>query len=172
MAGKHSLWMVPSGEAHERLQDLISGLAAAHGTPVFRPHVTLLGGLTAPLRQIEAKATRLASSLRPFMVRFSGIGHADEYYRCLFLRVRKTRDVMAANAMAREAFDRVGDRPFMPHLSLMYCDFDASRKEETASAVGADVLGIAFEVDAICVFSTDGEPGQWKGVLSLPLMGC
>ena len=44
-----SLWLMPEGDAHQRLSEIIDRLAARLGTTPFPPHVTLLPGVLAPL---------------------------------------------------------------------------------------------------------------------------
>ncbi len=42
---RYSLWLLLPREAHERFQALIARLSARFGTPVFEPHITLLGSV-------------------------------------------------------------------------------------------------------------------------------
>jgi len=166
---KFALWLVPGGEAGRSLEALILRLAGRYGTPPFKPHVTLMGGLRGPRDTVLAWASRLASALSPFDLGLDGLAHTGEYYRCLFFRVKESAEVMGANALAREAFGREGDLPFMPHLSLMYGELPPSVREEALrEAARLSGEGPAFRVSSLFLVSTSGEPPEWRGVRELP----
>jgi 2'-5' RNA ligase len=165
MRNKYSIWLMPSGEVLRRLRGLIAWLSERYSTALFEPHVTLIGGL--PGADIVSKASRLASLIRPHEVRLKGIEHRDEYYRCLYIRVEETEDVARAEEMARLVFGRRDDRPYMPHLSLMYGGFPTHVKEDIIRGIGE--LETSFVPDSIHLFSTLGEPAEWRRIRELPL---
>jgi len=161
---KYALWLMPEGEARERLSALIRELSERHGTPAFEPHITLLGGLMPPVEEMIAGSRKLALALRPFAVEFGAVGFLDDYWRCLFIRVRETGEVMGAGWKAREIFGRADDPPFMPHLSLMYCNMRASRKRKIISSIGERIPAAGFVAASLHVYSTEGEPALWSEV--------
>jgi 2'-5' RNA ligase len=158
---KYALWLMPGGETFYRLETLIGELSLRHGTPVFPPHMTLLGGLFPPREKLLEKVPALAASLKPFGVGFEGIGCLDEYYRCIFIKVRQTKEVVDANRKAREIFGREDDAPFMPHLSLVYADMKAAKKRKIISSLENEVRNVGFEADSLHLYSTPGEPSEW-----------
>lgn len=164
-----SLWLVPAGEACVRLSRVISDLSRAHGTPSFEPHVTLLGGLREPLEVVLTRSTSLARALRPFEARFGAAGISDEYFRCLFLVVEETPDLLEARVRARRLFGRAGDPPLLPHLSLVYGSLWRQEKERIAAGMGN--LPRSASVDSLDVVRTDGPPESWQRLASLGLGG-
>jgi 2'-5' RNA ligase len=167
-ASGFSIWLMPPGELHERLSGLIATLGRRLGTPVFEPHVTLLGGIEQPRETVLASAASLAEGLRPFEVRLGGADHRPEYFRCVFLTAEGDA-LRAAHARAKEAFGRRHEL-FEPHLSLVYGDLPAGRREALLTEIGAG-FDSTFEVRALSVYSTAGEPAAWLRVGSLSLVG-
>jgi 2'-5' RNA ligase len=165
---KHALWLMPGGEERERLLALITGLSESYGTPLFEPHITLLGGLVSPEGELVPGTEELASSAEPFAVELDGIGHMEEYYRCLFAKVRETEELMGLNRMAREVFGRAGDPPFMPHVSLLYSNMRASRKKRLIHRVEHELGGLRFRTERLYLYLTEGEPPDWREAASFP----
>lgn len=161
-----SLWFTPDGEVRRRLRALIRDLARLHRTPVFEPHVTLLGGLPLPESEVQRRACALAAGLRAFPLRGTVVEGADEYFRRLFVRVEATETLLGAHARAREAFD-AKEAPFLPHLSLLYGD--------RAPAAGPELLkdraGWSFEVRSLEVVRTQGPPDAWRRLAAYPFGG-
>jgi 2'-5' RNA ligase len=182
-AGKHALWLIPEGgdaPIYQELATLIAKLAKHHGTPAFEPHVTLLGGLRAPVEELRAHAKSLAGDLAPFRVRLGHIFHLDEYYRALFVQVAETGEVMDAFSRAREAMapflntaaalELKGVREPMPHLSLLYGELPAALKEGIIKELGSEYPA-SFTAQSIHIYRTNGDPPDWRRVASFTLRG-
>lgn len=164
----YSLWLMPEGEVYKRLNTLISRLSEEYSAPDFSPHVTLIGQVIGPEEEIISRTSELASFIEPYEIKLTGTGFLDEYFRCLFVRVEETAEVMGANSRAREVFGRYADPPYMPHLSLMYGDFPPETKREIISGIDDD-FNISFSVESIHLFSTSGGPGNWRRVKAFAL---
>merc|ERR1712107_75066 len=95
---------------------------------------------------------------------------------------KRTDTVVAANDFARRIFlERKTDPPYLPHMSLVYGDFDEDIKrsqiipdiqhaiscaeKETVAAIKT------IPVDSIEVWSTQGDVSEWYKVESIPLIG-
>jgi 2'-5' RNA ligase len=86
------------------------------------------------------------------------------------VRGEATSALAAANWQAREIFGRQQDPDFMPHLSLLYGNFDAATKEQIIASIGP-AFNQSFPVAAIHLFSTSGEPKDWFLAQSFELQG-
>ncbi len=159
-AHAYSIWLKPAGEVRAGLAGIISRLSREYSTPLFEPHVTLIGGLTGQEEELIAQTRQLAGQLRPFVVQLGEVGRLDEFYRCLFIRVQETEPVMKANAQARKVFQRESDDKYMPHLSLLYGNLPPAVKEEIMAQIGRRFRR-SFPVDRIHLVSTQGEPKDW-----------
>ena len=160
-----TLWIVPEGEVRRRLATLIRVLARRFGGPVFEPHVTLLAGLPGPASEVLAKARKAVRSRGPFEVRFMGPEAGDTYFRCLYLRVQPSPELLALHESAREVFARPGEPPFFPHLSLLYAPPPAPPVVDEIRAS----LPAGFGARRVDVYSTEGEVERWHRVGRLRL---
>jgi 2'-5' RNA ligase len=165
MSNKYSIWLMPEGEARERLKGVISLLGERYSTPLFEPHMTLIGGL--PGKDNIRKASGLASLLSPLAISLREAGYEEDYYRCLYMRAEETDALLRANEAAQEVFGR-GDGQFMPHLSLMYGELPAYIKEEIIGQMGGK-CALSFRAESLRLFSTIGGPEDWRLIREFPL---
>ncbi len=166
----YALWLMPAGEVYERLTAIISRLSREYYTPAFEPHITLSGSLAGAEDEILSKASDLAAHLRPYEVHLTSVGSLEAYFQCLFIKVRETEEVRAANQEARKAFHRELDPQYSPHLSLMYGNLTRGAKEEIIAELETE-FNLRFPVRSIHVWAINGEPKDWYKVRELPLGG-
>lgn len=164
----YALWLMPSGDSYEILAQTILRLSRQYSTPFFEPHVTLLGGLLEPEEAVLSKTRQLAALVRPFGISLGSVDSQDEYFRCLFIRAKKTEALMQANSRARDIFNRHTEPPYLPHLSLMYGSFAPALKQSIIATIGR-YFDMGFEVGSIHLISARGESHEWKKVRAFPL---
>lgn len=166
---EYTIWFMPRGELYDELAQIISRLSREYGAPLFEPHITLLGDIVETEKKIMSKTAELASLLKPFPVSFTELGSLDEYFRCVFVRAKETDDIMAANANAREIFDRQQDPSFMPHLSLLYGEFPSEIKEQIIAKIGKE-FSRTFQVQSLHVVASSKniDPKNWKVLKEYP----
>ena len=166
-----SLWLMPEGEACERLHGVIAGLARRFSTPAFPPHLTLLPGIAGrPEDDLLTASRRLAGALRPPEIRLSAVEGREEPFRCLFARAVRDEPLRAAHAAAARAFGREPDPAFLPHLSLVYGALPAATKRQVAAEV-TPLVGGAFAARRLHVWRTDGPVGEWREIGAFDLAG-
>jgi hypothetical protein len=98
---KYALWVMPEGEVFSLLEQTIRDFGERYSTPIFEPHVTLIGGISGSEEEVIAETFKLSKNLRPFTVTLGKIDSLDEYHRCLFLSVEETEAILGANLEAR-----------------------------------------------------------------------
>jgi 2'-5' RNA ligase len=165
-----SLWLVPEGDARDRLQALIGRLAARFGTPSFPPHVTLLPGIEGRSEDDVLHATcALGATLRPFPVRLHGLEGGDQPFRCLFARAAADEPLLSAHREAAQAFGRAPDPAFLPHLSLVYGTLALGVRESLVAELATEAA-LSFEAGALHVWRTEGPVVGWReiGVSPVP----
>ena len=159
----YSIWLMPIGEVYNTLNSLILKLSRKYSTSYFKPHVTLIGSLTGSEKGIIAKTVQLASLIHPLRIELDRVEYLNKYFRCLFIKVKETDELMEANQKARKMFGRETDPKYMPHLSLMYGNLPPQTKEEIIAEIGKEI-SVSFDVNSIHLFSTNGEPEDWYKV--------
>lgn len=159
----YSIWLIPAGEVYRKLAEIISQLSKKYSTPNFEPHLTLIGDLLRSEEEIISKTLELAEQLKPFEINLKKADYFDEYFKCLFIRAERSKEVIKANNIAREAFNLKLDPEYMPHLSLMYGNLSPETKEKILADLGKE-FDLSFEVKSIHLFSTAGEAKDWSKV--------
>ncbi len=162
-AKHYSIWLTPTGAVRDQLSELIARLSREFSAPLFPPHVTLVGGLSASEDELREQTRELAARLQPYSVQLGALDYLDEFYRCLFVRVEPTPAVMEANRQARAVFHCPDHPQYLPHLSLLYGNFERARKEEVIARIGTR-LDDCFNVNRIHLHSTLGETRDWYPV--------
>jgi len=168
----YSLWIVPEieSEAYEFLDKLIFSAATYYLTPVFKPHVTLLGGIEGKEQDMREKTRQLAEKLAPYEIQLSQVASNGTYFQILFSWIEQTPAVMNANAISQQLF-AVDKGKYLPHLSLVYGDLS---KEQVVAlqqfvARGKDLAGIRFLAKSIELWHSEGSVEEWKKVVAFPL---
>lgn len=171
----YSLWLTPSkGAALEELQNTINDISKRYSTPAFPPHVTLIGRISGPELMMMDRTATIASRIRQLRVAFGTIDKTDEYFRSLFIRIRKTEEIDGAASVARKVFGEEHRAEYMPHMSLMYADMPVEKKESIAVEYGlqglAERIG-SVAIDRISVYRTSADVGKWKWIRDFELGG-
>lgn len=162
----HSLWLMPTGKAYDKLSGLIKRLAEEYSTPLFEPHVTLLGEAMQSEDDVLKRAEQFASGQNPFPITLNSVDYSDFYFRTLFVRAERTGPLRALRDRAKEAFEMQDIPDYMPHLSLMYGNFPQAIKEQIIKDIGRD-QATEFTVNSVQIFKTDGEVNAWHKVKEL-----
>jgi len=160
---EYSIWIIPPNDVYHMLSNLIIRLAKQYSTPVFDPHITLLGDIALPEDFVVSRTNELARKIRPFNVTLTTIGYLDDFFRSLFIEVAQTKELMEANWQARKLFKRGYDPEYFPHLSLMYGDIEPQVKERIIAEIGR-YFNIKFSVASIhiALASSKIDPKEWR----------
>mmetsp|Transcript_15962 Transcript_15962/g.23478 ORF Transcript_15962/g.23478 Transcript_15962/m.23478 type:complete len:196 (+) Transcript_15962:68-655(+) len=175
----HSLWMCPrDGASKDAYSSIIANTASILNSFVYPPHVTLVAAMMTDADDVVRRTKELAKELAPYDFEFDTLEMRDAYFQSIYARLKQTPQVMQANATARKFFlERQSDPEYMPHLSLVYGDFGADEKEtKLIPALQKKLLTnkkatSSFRVDAIEVWSTQGDVKDWYLVTTIPLEG-
>lgn len=135
---------------------------------MFEPHLTLLA--TIPIEDellLAGKATALAGAIAPFTLTLEGFGAEDTFFRALYMRTLNDEEVSGYHRQARALFGGEDPIPYVPHVSLLYGNYDAERKTKSIEVLKS--LGsVSFPVTALTLWETPGEASTWKKVQTFP----
>lgn len=159
----YSLWLEPTGDIAYKLQECIKMLSKKHNTPVFSPHVTLLGGLEASQTELTALTNTLASYVSPFNLSLTKTGCLNTFYQSLFIHIEQNENLSYLRNNACRLFDCSDNDEYMPHLSLLYGDLSRKDKEKILNNIGREFY-IEFTVRKLVLMHTDGKPKEWRKV--------
>ena len=157
-----SLWLMPAEPAAGRFASVIAKIAARLGSPVFDPHVTLVGGLTLEEEDAWPRTRAVAAALAPVRVRLVRAGWRPAYFRCLYAEV-EGEAIVRAHETARAVLRLPEGPPYEPHLSFAYADF--TEVEQASLAVEVDrQLPAAAVLDTLRLMRTTGAVEEWERI--------
>ena len=156
---EYSILLIPKGEIHTKLSKIINKLSDKYNLPKFKPHITLIGKINKPEKQIISETLNLSKNLKPYEIKINKQVYFNKDYKSLFLKARKTKKVINANLIARKFFKEAPEEKYLPHLSLMYKN--ASPKIKKQIILQIKDLDLEFKVNKIHLFSTANGPKNW-----------
>lgn len=154
-----SILLIPKGKIYNEISSVIIRLSNKYNYPVFEPHVTLIGGFDISEKEAISKTSKLAENLKPYLIRINNPIYLHEYYKSIFLKAEKTKEVIKTHILARKIFDDKRDYEYFPHLSLMYGNSSNKIKEKIVSEIKN--INLEFKIDQIHLFSTANGPENW-----------
>jgi 2'-5' RNA ligase len=159
--------MMPArGKPNEKLKRIITNLSGKYDSPVFDPHVTLLGGIVGEEKKVIKDFEEFANEFKNINISLSRLADSEAYFKCVFANVKKTNAVMSANKKCRSVFPSVGNS-YMPHLSLIYGCYTKKTRNDIKKQLGNEVNALLFPVGSLCLYDTSGEIAYWKNIKSI-----
>jgi 2'-5' RNA ligase len=157
-----SLWLVPSEPALSLLKEAVKSTAAKHGSPVFKPHCTLLAGLNGSEEEVVQQTKDLAAKLQPIQTSVEELASKNLYFQSVFALLRKDPALLEMHKTATEHFQLpYKEGEYMPHVSLFYGDAADDTRAQIRSEL-QHMIGTSLSFDAIEVWSTAGAAGEWR----------
>ena len=136
-------------------------LATQHNAPIFRPHVTLLGGIYATPAVAMHSTRRLAHSLCCFSLTPRGIAHSRAYFRCLFIELVLSPALLLARRQACRLF-KLRHANYRPHISLLYGKLSQPQRQRLASALASPTNPLSMNQLALVNMGENNQPTYWR----------
>ena len=166
---KYSVWLEFPG-----YRSVVEELAEAAGNPAFCPHMTLIGHLERPAKDIAGLLKPLTRRTPPVKVNFYEFATKFEEWRFLCLASRRTAPLQQLFREIHGLFPEAAGEDFRrwPHLSLAY-GTPAAQKLWPAplmlgEQLGSRLLGPRYS-DRLAVWDTSGPVETWQRVQLMPL---
>ncbi len=164
---RFAIWLQPAPACAARLGRIIHELAQSRGGPLFAPHLTLLGGLSASRETLAPAVADLAAELHRMPLQTIGIHGENRRFRCLYLEFPHTGDLARARVAAQA---RLGQEEgvFAPHMSLFYgrlADTDRDNLRLDLEARIPDVIPL----DRLVLMDISAPVESWREISSISL---
>lgn len=168
---KYSLWIVPTGDTGEIVQNEVTRLANEFHAPTFVPHITLVADIFASSHDLveeKAKIRELSNRIPQFSITLSGYGYLDEAYRSLYVLAHSDR-LDAVYVLASRSYPQIANEHFrqMPHLSVLYGSYSPATKEEIIRS--NPLPDRTFPVTSLDLYKTNNPVESWQLIESFPL---
>ena len=175
-AGRHktrakgySIWLTPDKQAGRELVGIIASLSQHFGSPVFPPHVTLLGEIEDTRENILPGFKGLSISFTDLVLQPEAIEWQPVYFRALYYKIYESEDLMALNRKARELFGGQETVTFYPHLSLLYSLATAPEKQTALNEFKVPFPD-PIKISHIELVKTQGKVNDWKLIERISLL--
>ncbi len=160
---EYSIWLKPTSESFLKLKNLIGKIAEETDSPVFEPHVTLVGGI----KNDQESVLNILRSIRPYTIplylTLDSVGISDSYYKSLFLHCTNSEPLNELRKTYAEAFSSTGI--FEPHLSLLYSNLSADIKEKIIEKYSiTQILPLSIEIQDLELWHAHGTPDLWRKI--------
>lgn len=162
----YSLWLMPNPSQSNQIGRLIKKLSKTYASPVFKPHMTLLGSILMDKKEIIARATMLSGKIKAMNIDALRLSEGPLYFKSLFIEMNRDPNLSKYYSATCKIFSQHAGK-FNPHISLLYGRLGASERKRAIKLVGYKAHRITF--NKLCVFDTSGKVKSWKKVASFPL---
>jgi 2'-5' RNA ligase len=158
----YSVWFIPEGNKYDILHSLIINISKKYTYIEFMPHVTLLGGFLGEENDLKNKTKNLAKKIAPLTIKFNEIAILNEFFRCLFFKIKTNHIFNHARSLAVDTF-LYEDYDFLPHLSLAYGSENEKIKTEIKLFVENNLKNVNnFYADTLYLVKNDEIRFQWE----------
>ncbi len=149
------------------LAGIVGDLSDRFGTPLFAPHLTLLGDTETTPAALERAIAAAANAIATFPEPVSVVEGSDAYFRSFYARFA----VSPALTELKQALDPKGLASFMPHVSLLYGEVEAEPKAAAIAEINARLAGRSIRFDRIGLVTSgqDVPIADWRVVTSVAL---
>ncbi len=173
MRRDHALVLALDDDAARTISGFIRMLSKKYGSPVFEPHVTLLGGISRERAGADALAecARRLAECSTLPINFVGAGLSDLPLRPLFFYVARTRRLLHLRSRAEELLALPGPplSNYTAHLPLACGAYPRETLGEMLASISPlDFRELAATAVAIEVWETGGMIDEWKRLAGFP----
>ncbi len=165
-----SLWLLAAETDERDFIAEIERLAARHGTPVFHPHLTLLGDIPVAPFALEAQTRTIAAAAPAFVAPVEVIVTSDLFFRSFYAGFPLGPELQALRAAAMREL-RLDPGPFTPHVSLLYGPVATDAKATSAAEVSKRWKGRELRFDRLAITNSGNDVPipDWRCLLTIPL---
>ena len=167
MGKLYSLWITPTSDLKESLDELILKLSKKYKSPRFEAHMTLLGNIDSDEKTMIQKTKELTSETKTFSLQLDEISFSTTYFQSVLVRVRSTDELMEANLKAKKVF-QMDNNVFMPHISLLYGNHQMKLRGKIASEIELPKYKY-FKAEKIIVIPSTQNPAEWAHLAEISL---
>lgn len=115
-----SVWLVLQKNDEEYLQQKVNALAKENLSPVFTPHLTLLGDTTTGLDSLKKIVNENFKDIKPFKIKKTNIGQSELFFKTVFIEIELNKKLRETFLKLSEKTDKRSISDFKPHISLIY----------------------------------------------------
>lgn len=115
-----SVWLVPQRKEEKELSKIVKNLAQRYNSPVFIPHLTLLGNATISFDDLKSAVDEVFENKKPFTIKKTKLNQSEQFFKTVFIEFELSDILKNLFTELSEKTDKSSVENFKPHISLMY----------------------------------------------------
>lgn len=167
---RYALWLLPENSANDIFLRLINDLSEQYRGPQFAPHITLFGRTNGIESQLTEAVEKLAEKLAPFKISTQGIEGTSYYFRCLYVKLAKSAELLRIGQLASEALGAGLTPNYIPHVSLLYGTLKRKTRAQLRSTL-TQTVPPEFGVDRLQLVQLAVSVTDWRPVTTCTFSG-
>lgn len=161
---KYGVWIVPPQPVFDELDQIIKDLSNKNESPVFMPHLTVLGGIDRELSDIQKAVETVTKDTEKLNLSLGSISFSTTYFQSVLVRVDSTAQLMQLNLDIKKLLD-IENNVFMTHMSLMYGNHDMKTREKIVAKI--KLQNVSFIANEIVIIPEKPEPSEWEPIMTI-----
>jgi 2'-5' RNA ligase len=151
-----SVWLLPEEPADKQLSDIIKSFAQTFDSPLFKPHITLLSGLSLD----SAKDLSTLQSQPTVSAQIKVPATADQFFKSIFLPVIKNKELLAIRRHCKKLLEVESKGTFTPHISLYYGNTQDNQKQPAIKEI-VKTFPTSITFNRVALVKTTGKVPEW-----------
>ena len=168
-----SVWLMPEPVLGRELAGIVRELAGRFATPVFEPHLTIIGGRAFDLRDLSRAVGAAVGGMAPMARPVLDVVTGEAFFRSFYALFGAEGVLADLKRRTDQAAGLPAATDFMPHISLLYGPVEAGPKAAAAAEIRKRLKGRVVRFDRVeIVRSGDDVPiADWATIETFPLAG-
>ena len=164
----YSLWLSPQGSSRDLLSKNITDISQRLSSAIFDPHITLCSPVKGDKKEFQEKLQQLVSTFSAIPVRLQKFSFAHEFFRCLYIDVAKSPELLTLRKKSLDIFKLHTALPYEPHISLAYKNPDEFDADLLCRELDTTLLS-PMTFNRIAMMDTSGQIHQWHEVAGIDI---
>ena len=115
-----SVWLVPQRKEEKELGKIVKDLAQKYNSPIFIPHLTLLGGMMINFDDLKSAVNKVFKEQKPFTIKKTKLNQSEKFFKTVFMELESSYILKNLFTTLSKKTDKSSVENFKPHISLIY----------------------------------------------------
>ena len=146
-----AVWLTPEKNQSVYLSGVIHYLCNEHNAIPFKPHLTLVSGITENTNTLLEETVSVLSNVMPITLSMQEISCTDDFFKTIFISFNDNDLLIQIFQKFKAAVTGNHTESFLPHMSLLYKKMALEEKQKIASNLEIPIHEITLDtVQIVC----------------------
>ncbi len=115
-----SIWLIPDEKDENELSKIVKNLAYRYNSPIFIPHLTLLGNVVISFDDLKSAVDEVFENKKPFTIKEAKLNQSEQFFKTVFIEFELDENLKKFFELLSIKTDKIDIETFKPHISLIY----------------------------------------------------